>query len=144
MLEMFISLLKKMADCVFCKISKGELKSWKVYEDDHCYAFFDWNPAAAYHTLVIPKQHYQNIFDIPAEVLSHLMFAIKKIVALYQDKLGIQHLQIINSSGSDAQQEVFHLHFHLVPRNSGDGQDIVWRIHEELREEYDTMLKQLQ
>lgn len=132
-----------MDNCIFCQIAKGEAKAWRVFENEHVCAFFDWNPANAFHTLVIPKKHYKDIFDISERESKEIIIAIKKITALYKEKLGIENLQIVNSSGADAQQEVFHIHFHIVPRYKGDGQDIQWKPRPELREQYDEMLGRL-
>lgn len=76
-----------MSDCIFCRIASGEIPCYKVYEDEHSIAFFDINPANEYHTLVIPKQHYENIFDISEDELQHIMYSIKQITTLYQQKL---------------------------------------------------------
>lgn len=132
-----------MSECIFCQIVQGKAQSWKVYENERVYAFLDTFPAAEYHTLVIPKQHYQDIFDVPEDELQAIMGAVKKIVLLYQDKLGIQNVQIINSSGAEAQQHVFHIHFHIVPRKKGDNQDVRWITHPEWVEHYDQLLKKL-
>lgn len=133
-----------MDDCIFCKIVSGEAPSWKVYETESAFAFLDINPVNEYHTLVIPKQHFTNIFDVPAETLTGVITALKHVVDLYHKKLGIENVQIVNSSGADAQQDVFHLHFHIVPRHKGDGQDIKWTTHREMRERFDELLKRLQ
>ena len=74
-----------MDDCIFCKVASGKAKSWKVYEDEHAYAFLDINPVNEYHTLVIPKKHYENIFDIEEKDLLHLMSVVKKVVSLYNE-----------------------------------------------------------
>lgn len=132
-----------MTDCLFCKIAAGEIPSAQVFENDHVLAFLDINPASPYHTLVIPKNHYVNIFDVPEEELKELINAVKKIAKLYQTKLGIQHMQIINNSGAEAQQEVPHIHFHIVPRAAGDEQDIIWKKHPELQEQFKEMLSTL-
>ena len=132
-----------MSTCIFCKIGKGEAKSWKVYEDESVYAFLDINPVNEYHTLVIPKTHYENIFDIPESELLKVMAVVKKLVDLYRDQLGINNVQIISCSGAEAQQDVFHLHFHIVPRNKGDGQDVVWTTHPEWREKFDALLERI-
>ena len=129
--------------CIFCKIARGEVKSWKVYEDENVYAFLDINPASEYHTLVIPKRHYENIFDVPEQELIQVMAVVKKLVDLYREQLGIHNVQIRNSSGAEAQQDVFHLHFHIVPRKRGDGQDVVWTTHPEWREKFDAMLERI-
>jgi len=133
-----------MDDCIFCKIVRGEVPSSKVYETEQAYAFLDIHPASPYHTLVIPKAHYTNIFDIPESELFEIVRVIKSVTTLYQRKLGIENLQIVNSSGSEAQQDVFHIHFHIVPRQEGDGQDIHWQTHPELPEKFEEMLTALQ
>lgn len=132
-----------MDDCIFCRIARGEAPSWKVYEDEHTYAFLDINPVNEYHTLVIPKKHYENIFDVAETDLLHVMGTVKKVVDMYRHKLGIKNAQIINSSGVEAQQDVFHLHFHIVPRSVGDNQDILWTTHKEWRSEFDVLLGRL-
>ena len=132
-----------MTDCIFCKIGQGEITSWKVYENEGVLAFLDVNPVNEYHTLVIPKNHYENIFDIPEDELKEVMAVIKKLVTLFNSKLGIRNVQIINSSGSEAQQDVFHIHFHIVPRKLNDHQDIEWRTHPEWVERFDQLLERL-
>ena len=133
-----------MENCIFCKIIRGELNSWKVYEDEHTYAFFDINPMNEYHTLVIPKEHYTDIFDIPEETAAAVMRTIKKVTALYNEKLGVSNVQIINNNGKYAQQDVFHIHFHIVPRFEGDGQNVKWpSSKKEIRERFDGLLERL-
>ena len=132
-----------MEDCIFCQVASGNAKSWKVYETDHAYAFLDIHPVNEYHTLVIPKRHYVNIFDIPTEELLHVISALKHVVDLYQERLGLANAQIVNSSGAEAQQDVFHLHFLIVPRKKGDGQDVKWSPHPEMRDRFDDLLAKL-
>ncbi|MEI6478035.1 MAG: HIT domain-containing protein [bacterium] len=132
-----------MDDCIFCKIAAGEAKSWKVKENDTAYAFLDIHPTNPYHTLVIPKAHYRDIFDIPKDELAGIMSLVKDITDLYSAKLGIQNVQIVNSSGAEAQQDVFHIHFHIVPRHEGDGQDVTWTTHPELAEKFPELLAKL-
>lgn len=132
-----------MTNCIFCEIIRGEAPSWKVYEDVFTVALLDIHPVNPYHTLVIPKTHYVNIFDTPVEALSQVMHTVKHVTTLYQQKLGIRNVQIINSSGAQAQQDVFHLHFHIIPRRANDGQNVRWTTHPELRTDYDRMLSLL-
>ena len=68
-----------MKDCIFCQIVRGESPSWKVYENNHVYAFLDINPASRYHTLIIPKKHYVNIFDVPDEDLREVISVVGKL-----------------------------------------------------------------
>ena len=130
-------------DCIFCKIVRGEAKSWKVYEDEHSFAFLDIHPVSEYHTLIIPKQHFENIFDVPEEDLLYVMRGLKQVVGLYHQRLGLRNVQIVNSSGSEAQQDVFHLHFHIVPRQRGDGQNVRWKTFPEWTGRFDQMLERL-
>ncbi len=129
--------------CIFCNIASGEAKASRVYENNDVVAFFDINPTNEYHTLVIPKRHYQDIYDVPERALHEIMSAIKDITDLYKRRVGITNVQIVNSSGHAAQQDVDHIHFHIVPRHRGDGQDIKWRHKEELREKFPEMLEKL-
>ena len=108
-------------------------------ETEHAYAFLDINPVSEYHTLVIPKAHHRDVFDTPAETLGHVMDLVKQVTTLYQDKLGINNVQLINSNGREAQQDVFHIHFHIVPRRLGDGQNIRWHTYPEWRLKFDQL-----
>ncbi len=132
-----------MKDCIFCKIVKGEAPSWKVMENDAVYAFLDINPVSKYHTLVIPKKHYENIFDIGEEDMKEVALMLRKLSRIYQSQLGIENLQIVNSNGSEGQQDVFHIHFHIVPRKLGDGQNIKWNTYPEWRDQFDGLLAAL-
>lgn len=132
-----------MEDCIFCKVARGEAKSWKVFENDFVYAFLDINPASRYHTLVIPKSHYTNMFDIPERDLKEVIAVVKRITTLYQGKLGLKNIQYITNAGAEAQQDVFHFHMHIVPRQTGDGQDIHWQTHKQWRSDFDQMLAAL-
>ena len=132
-----------MDNCIFCKIVRGEAKSSRVFEDDKTYAFLDINRANEYHTLVIPKKHYENMFDIAEDELTAVMATVKKVVALYHEKIGMRNVQIINSSGREAQQDVFHIHFHIVPRKLGDGQNVKWIMHPEWQSRFDELLERL-
>lgn len=132
-----------MDDCVFCQIARAEAPSWGVYEDESTYAFLNIFPAAEWHTLVVPKAHHVDVFDTPVEALAQVSRAVKRVVDLYRRALDISNVQIINSSGAQAQQDVFHVHFHIVPRHHGDGQDVQWSIHPEWRSRFDDMVSEL-
>ena len=102
-----------MDGCIFCKIVRGEIPSHKVYEDEHTYAFLDVNPATPYHALVIPKKHYVNVLDITPEGFGHVMNTVKKVVDLYQEKLGMENVQLIHNAGMAGQR--FAMYFGLIP-----------------------------
>ncbi len=129
-----------MKNCVFCEIAAGKLPAWRVYEDDLVVAFFDKSSIAEYHTLVIPKRHTTDIFDVEKADLQAVTAAIKHISQAYKKNLGIDSLQIVSSAGAPAQQDAFHLHFHIVPRTIGDGQDISWTPDPSIRERFDELL----
>ncbi|NPA85758.1 MAG: HIT family protein [Crenarchaeota archaeon] len=109
-----------MSECVFCRIVRGELPSWKVYEDEEVMAFLDINPATPGHTLVIPKKHYRNILDAPDEVVAKVFKVAKKISEAVVNGLGAKGVNVITNAEEVAGQVVFHFHVHVVPRYSPD------------------------
>ena len=110
-----------MKDCLFCKIIAGEIPSYKIYEDEFVYAFLDIACDCYGHTLVIPKKHCTNVLDCDAETLCHVIDAVGKIARHYTENCGYDGVNILNASGASAEQSVFHLHFHIIPRKTGDG-----------------------
>lgn len=132
-----------MKDCIFCQIADGKAPAWKVDENDRAFAFLDINPVNPYHTLVIPKRHAINMFDVSEKDLLAVIRLLKGVMDLYAEKLGMENAQVVCSSGAEAQQDVFHLHYHIVPRHKGDGQQVRWKTHPEWREKFDEMLEKL-
>lgn len=120
-----------MNDCIFCKIIKGEIPSYKIYEDDYVYAFLDIACDAYGHTLVVPKKHCTNVLDCDATSLAHILPAVQKIADHYVNDCGFDGVNILNASGAAAEQTVFHLHFHVIPRKVGDGVN-AWPFHDKL------------
>ena len=110
-----------MNDCIFCKIIEGEIPSYKIYEDDKVYAFLDIACDAIGHTLVIPKKHCTNVLDCDKEYLDAVIEAVQKISNHYVNNCGFDGVNVLNASGTSAEQTVFHLHFHIIPRKLGDG-----------------------
>ncbi|MCQ2978601.1 MAG: HIT family protein [Clostridia bacterium] len=109
-----------MEDCIFCKIIKGDVPSYKIYEDEYTYAFLDIAKDVDGHTLVVPKKHVTNVLDCDNETLHHVMDTVKKISNHYTDDLGYDGVDLINANGEAAQQSVFHLHIHIIPRKKDD------------------------
>lgn len=128
--------------CIFCKIVSGEIPSNKIYEDDHILAFLDIRPVNPGHTLVIPKQHYQNLEEIPEAELQFLILAVKKIGASLKAKLKIEGYAVSANNDPSAGQEVPHLHFHIIPRHVGDGHK-PWARGEYAAGEAEEILKKL-
>ena len=110
-----------MNDCIFCKIVNGEIPSYKIYEDDKTYAFLDIAKDSVGHTLVIPKKHCVNVLDCDDEYYLAVMNAVRKISRHYVEACGFDGVNIINASGKAAQQSVFHMHVHIIPRKENDG-----------------------
>ena len=107
-------------DCIFCSIVAGDIPAATVYEDEHVFAFMDIAPANPGHTLVIPKQHYRNIFDMPAEVGSKIMKAAVPLANAIRTALNPDGLNLFQSNEAAGFQTVFHFHLHLIPRWEGD------------------------
>ena len=108
-------------DCIFCSIVAGTIPSIKVYEDEYTYAFLDIKPINPGHTLVIPKAHYANIFEIPADLMRHYGETVKKVSHAVYEGVHADGLNITMNNGEHAGQIVFHAHIHLMPRFKDDG-----------------------
>ena len=118
-----MSEINQKDDCLFCKIIKGEIPSYKIYEDEHTFAFLDIASDVYGHTLVIPKNHSRDLFEVAESDLAHTMNATKKIASHYKE-IFASGVNIVNCSGESAEQSVYHLHFHIYPRNEKDGHKI--------------------
>jgi len=108
-------------DCLFCKIVAGSLPSYKVFENEHALAFLDIFPSAPFHTLVIPKAHYPTVDVMPPAVLGQSMAALPEIARAVKAASGAPGFNVLQNNGSVAMQEIFHAHFHVIPRKEGDG-----------------------
>lgn len=100
-------------DCLFCNIIAGNIPSKKIYEDDQCYAFYDIEPKAPVHFLVVPKQHFASAAEVTPEnsaVVAH----IYEVIAKLTKEMGLSSFRIVNNCGPDAGQTVFHIHFHVL------------------------------
>lgn len=116
-----------MADCVFCRIVNGELPACKLIEDEHALAFMDIGPINPGHALLIPKKHYERLTDMPdalvGQVTRHLPRLARAIVAA----TNAEGFNIFQTNGACAGQVVPHVHFHIIPRHTGDGKGWPWR-----------------
>ncbi|MCW8834772.1 MAG: HIT family protein [Rhodospirillales bacterium] len=115
-------------DCIFCKIIKGEIPCFKLYEDERTLSFMDINPVNPGHALIIPKFHTPNFFEIPLDWLADTMTTTQKIARAVQKTLEPHGLNILQANGPGAAQSVFHLHMHVVPRGEDDGVTMNWGI----------------
>jgi histidine triad (HIT) family protein len=107
--------------CIFCQIIKNEIPSHKIMESDLCLSFLDIAPVNPGHLLVIPKDHYINMEEIPENVLFDLIIMVKRAGALLKEKLGVAGYNIIENNDPVAGQEIPHVHFHVIPRKEDDG-----------------------
>ncbi|MBO6145537.1 MAG: HIT domain-containing protein [Bacilli bacterium] len=107
-----------MDDCIFCKIIKGEIPSYTIYEDDIVKVFLDIDPISTGHMLIIPKKHYENLSDIDMDTLTHINEISKKMYDLLKDKLDINGMRVMQNNG--VIQDVKHYHMHIVPNYEED------------------------
>jgi histidine triad (HIT) family protein len=114
-------------ECIFCKISKKESPANILFEDDLCLAIKPIDQISKGHVLVIPKEHCVNILDIDSSLLSHITVVSKTIGEKLMLEYEADGLNLLHAAGADAQQSVFHFHFHLVPRYKEDQLDLWFR-----------------
>ena len=116
-----------MENCIFCKIANGEIPSNTIYEDDNFRVILDNGPATKGHALVLPKQHYENLFELPEDVAAGAMKVAKNVAATMKEKLSCDGLNLIQNNGECAGQSVMHFHLHVIPRYRTDGQHMLWK-----------------
>ena len=104
-----------MEDCIFCKIVNGEIPSFKVYEDDMVFAFLDINPLSRGHVLVLSKEHYENILEVPEDTYAHMAKMTKKISDKVQEVYKPEGILINQNNGKRAGQQIMHIHIHVKP-----------------------------
>ncbi|MGE7761135.1 HIT family protein [Peribacillus sp. NPDC097895] len=117
-----------MSDCIFCKIIDGEIPSTKVFENEHVLAFLDISQVTKGHTLVIPKVHKENLYELTPEIAKDLFEVVPEIARAMKQEFQPVGLNLLNNNGEAAGQSVFHFHMHLIPRyGEGDGYGAVWK-----------------
>ena len=119
----------KMRDdnCIFCKIANGDIPSETVYEDERFRVILDLAPAAKGHALILPKDHFANLYEIDDDVLTGVSLVAKKVARAMKAGLNCEGLNIVQNNGELAGQTVFHYHMHVIPRYADDGQVIGWK-----------------
>lgn len=115
-----------MKECIFCKIAKGEIPSATLYEDEEFRVILDLGPANKGHALILPKAHYENLYDLPDEMAAHAMILVKKIATKMKGILNCDGYNLVQNNGEAAGQTVFHFHMHLIPRYTDDHAGITW------------------
>lgn len=129
-------------NCIFCKIINGELPSYKIYENEYVLAFLDINPNNIGHTLVIPKEHFENTLNTPDEQLQKIVVATKKISKAILSAVNANSCNIIMNNGATAGQIIFHTHWHIIPRFENDGHKL-WSAKKYKEGEADKVLKKI-
>lgn len=125
----------KDANCIFCKIANGEIPSKTLYEDEGFRVILDLGPATKGHALILPKEHYANLYELPEETAGEVMKLAKKMAVKMTERLGCEGLNLVQNNGDLAGQTVFHFHLHMIPRYQADGQKIGWKPQETTQEE---------
>lgn len=110
-----------MDDCIFCQIVRGSIPGYKLYEDQNFLAFLDIRPVNRGHCLIIPKQHYVRVTDMPDDLLAKELPLVKRIALAIVEATGIRDFDLLNTNGAPAGQVVFHHHMHIIPRKTDDG-----------------------
>ena len=111
------SMESEQNDCVFCKLIRNEIPRAHLYEDANTLAFLDIAPNSAGHTLVVPKRHVRNVFDIDQATFGEVMETVRKLAPIIRDAVGAKGVHITSNHEPEAGQEVFHLHMHIIPRH---------------------------
>lgn len=116
----------KKDDCIFCKIANGEIPSKTLYEDEDFRVILDLGPATKGHALILPKEHADNLYELPETTAEKVMVVAKKVGTKMRAGLHCDGLNLIQNNGETAGQTVMHFHLHLIPRYENDGQHILW------------------
>lgn len=133
----------KKEDCVFCKIVNGDIPSNTIYENSEFKVIMDISPATKGHVLVLPKEHYKDIYDIDAETAGKLFQLAAVVARALKEVLNCDGLNILQNNGVIAGQTVFHFHMHLIPRYEGDDVTVKWEEHSMDAEEMDQLRKDI-
>jgi histidine triad (HIT) family protein len=108
-------------DCIFCKIIKKEAPASRVYEDEQVVAFMSNRPVNEGHALVVPKKHYENIYDIPEDEIAYLFRIVKRVAHAVRDAMAAEGIRVVQNNGCAAGQVIFHFHVHVIPMKPHEG-----------------------
>ena len=133
----------KKDNCIFCKIANGEIPSKTLYEDESFRVILDLAPATKGHALILPKEHSDNVYQLPEDTATGAMKLAKKMAGIMTEKLHADGFNLVQNNGEVAGQTVMHFHLHLIPRYEGDGQHIAWNPGEKTQEELEEIRKQI-
>lgn len=117
----------KDQNCIFCKIANGEIPSRTLYEDERFRVILDLGPATKGHALVLPREHFADIYEIPADWAADAVKVGQQIAVRMRERLHTDGANLVQNNGEAAGQTVPHFHLHVIPRYRGDGQHILWK-----------------
>lgn len=120
----------KKEDCIFCKIANGEIPAATLYEDEYFRVILDLGPASKGHALILPKDHYANLYELDDEVAEKVLVLAKKIITRMIEVLHCDGYNIVQNNGEAAGQTVHHFHMHLIPRYNEDNVGLGWHVGE--------------
>lgn len=133
----------KDENCIFCKLANGDIPTATLYEDDDFRVILDAGPASKGHALILPKEHYKNLYELDDEIAAKALVLAKKVITKLTDVLGCDGYNIVQNNGEVAGQTVFHFHIHLIPRYEGDEVGLGWKMGELTDEVRDEILSKL-
>lgn len=130
-------------ECIFCKIANGEIPSATIYENSDFRVILDVAPANRGHALIIPKEHFKDIYDIDAVTAGKLFSLATEVARAMKSVLKCDGMNVVQNNGSIAGQTVFHFHMHLIPRYEGDGVELQWKQGETVQAELQELAKEI-
>ena len=127
----------KKDDCIFCKLANGIIPTNSLYEDDVVKVIFDAGPASSGHVLILPKEHFDNVYSLDDDTAAHIFQVAVKVAKALKEGLNLEGLNIVQNNGEIAGETVFHFHMHIIPRYKGDTVNVGWKPGEVTDEEID-------
>lgn len=118
----------KNDNCIFCKLANGDIPTATLYEDDDFRVILDAGPATKGHALILPKEHYANLYELDDELAAKVLILAKKMITKLTDVLGCDGYNIVQNNGEVAGQTVFHFHLHMIPRYKNDDSGFGWKV----------------
>jgi len=117
----------KKDDCIFCKLANGDIPTNTIYEDDDFRVILDAAPAAKGHSLILPKNHADNLFELDDATAAKVLSLARTVAEKMKSTLGCDGVNLVQNNGASAGQTVFHFHMHIIPRFTGDGVGLTWK-----------------
>ena len=130
-------------NCIFCKLANGDIPTATLYEDDDLRVILDAGPASKGHALILPKEHYANLYELDDELAAKVMVLAKKMITKLTDVLGCDGYNIVQNNGEAAGQTVFHFHLHMIPRYKDDNVGLGWNMGQLTDEDKEDILSKL-